>query len=112
MPLAIDLTLHGKSHAPGRAFHDANRMVLIASIEVHEFLFSDFAHLRGADLESFVLPGLLGLFLGGEHFAALLLFYGDTGGLLQKNGGRRALDLKRKRTVIKYRDDYRDCHTS
>ena len=59
------------------------------------------------DLEALVLAGLLGLLLGGDHLAALLLLDRDAGGLLEQHGGRRALDVELEAAVGVDGDDDR-----
>src|SRR5438552_2022850 len=64
--LAICLSLHGDSHATGRALHDAHGMIQVAGSQILEFLLRNLLNLDRTDFESLVFAAAFGLLLGGD----------------------------------------------
>src|SRR5262249_25911700 len=99
--------LDSDAEAAGGPLDDAGRVIKVAGVEVLQFPLRDLAHLGGRHLEALVLAALLGLLLGGDDLAALLLLQRDAGGLLQKHRSGRALDHELETAVRVDGDDHR-----
>src|SRR5688500_7669339 len=69
---AIVSTFDHNAHASRRAGDDSRRMLLVAGIQVHEFLLGDVLHLLRGDLVALVLARALGLLRRVDDLAPLL----------------------------------------
>src|SRR5947208_1864157 len=69
--------LHGQPQAAGRPLDDLGGVVEVAGVQVGQLPLRDLAHLGRRHLEALVLARPLGLLLGRDDLAALLLLQRD-----------------------------------